>query len=222
MAVHTALTPPSVIEKEIEARIDRVWQAEGYVDEDGERDPKAMNDAAFAAVSKRVAMSKEERSENAITKGELYREVFPHGPGADGTDEELLDEFDQIVFQRLERDAWSLMQAKSGGYVNKRLADEGSDLILCQAKIRRDMNPVLAVYLTSQPALILEDAVDKEIKAYERKAQNLRRELESIMNRTSPELAATIMKRLGQGVNRTRAELTFPDDAVPSLEAGKK
>lgn len=220
MAVDTALTPPSVIEKEIEDRIDQVWQSEGYITEDGERDQKAMYDAAFEAVSKRVAMSKEERAENAITKGELYREVFPHGPGSDGTDEDLLDEFDRKVFERLERDAWSLMQAKSGGYVNKRLADGGSPFILCQAKIRRNMNPSLAVYLTSHPALILEDAVDKEIKAYERKAQNLRRELESIMNR-QPELAATILKRLGQGVTRTRAELTFPDDTLPALEGGK-
>jgi hypothetical protein len=219
MSVDTAnLTPPSVIEQEIENRIQHVWETEGYITEDGEQDPQAMHDIAFNSVSKRVATSKEERADKAITKGELYREVFPHGPGADGTDEDLLDEFDRKVFERLERDAWSLMQAKSGGYVNKRLAEEGSSLILCQAKIRRNMNPSQAVYLTSTPALILEDAVDKEIKAYERKAENLRKELDSIMKR-QPELAATIAKRLGQGVKRTQAELTFPDDALPALEA---
>jgi hypothetical protein len=218
MAAETALTPPSVIYAEIENRANHVYEGAGYVTPEGERDPQAMHDAAYKVVRKCVATSKEDKAEKAITKGELYAAVFPNGPGADGTDEQELDEYDRAVFRQLERDVWSLMQAKAGGSVQKRLGEEGSPLILCQAKIRRNLNPAPAVYLTENPTLIMEDCVDKEVKAFERKAENLRKELEMVMGR-QPELAARIMGRLGQGISRTQAELSFPDSQL-ELEAG--
>jgi hypothetical protein len=219
MSVQTPpLTPPSVIEAEIQSRIDRAWAAEGYVTADGERDPKAMQEAAYAGVRKRVATSKEDKADKAITKGELYAAVFPTGPGADGKGDQL-DEFDRIVFQRLERDVWSLMQPKHGGAIQKRLGEEGSSLVLCQATIRRKLDKAQAVYLTEDPTLIMEDSVDKEIKALERKAENLRKQLDMLMQR-QPQLAPAIRNRLGQGMSRARAELSFPAGSNGKAELG--
>lgn len=221
MAVEmTSLTPPSVIQAEIDARIEQAWEDAGYVTDDGDRDSKAMHDAAYEAVRTRIATSKEDKADMAITKGELYAAVFPDGPGSDGKDEQQLDEFDQAVFRQLERDVWSLMQAKVGGSVQKRLGEENSPFILCQATIRRNLNKAQAVYLTENATLIMEDSVDKEIKAIERKAENLRKQLEMVMQR-QPELASKIMARLGQGMGRAQAELSFASDEIqPRLELG--
>lgn len=209
MSVATsAVTPPSVVQAEIEDRIHRSWENEGYVTEDGERDPQAMHEAAYKAVRKRIATSRQDKAEKAITKGELYAAVFPNGPGADGKVDQL-DEFDSAAFHALERDVWSLMQPKFGGAIQKRLGEENSPLVLLQATIYRDMNKAPAVYLTENATLIMEDSVDKEVKALERKAENLRKQLDMLMLR-QPELAAQILGRLDQGMNRTQAELAFP------------
>lgn len=206
------LTPPSVVTAEIEARIDAAWVREGYVTQDGERDPKAMQDAAYQAVRHRIATSKADKADKAITKGELFAAVFPNAPGADGKGDQL-DEYDRAVFAQLERDVWSLMQAKPSGAIQKRLGEEGSTLVLLQATVRRKLDKAQAVYLTDNVALIMEDSVDKEIKSFERKAENLRRQLDMIVGR-HPELASRIRAEVGQGVNRAKAELAFPAAAL--------
>ena len=211
----TPLTPPSVINAEIDTRVDQAWTNEGYVTADGERDPKAMQEAAYNAVRNRIATSKADKAEKAITKGELFAAVFPNGPGADGKGDQL-DEFDRAAFQQLERDVWSLMQPKHTGAIQKRLGEEGSSLVLLQATIRRKLDKAQAVYLTDNPALIMEDSVDKEIKAFERKAENLRRQLDMVIAR-HPELASRIRSEVGQGVNRAKAELAFPNNGQREL-----
>jgi len=198
----------SAIDDEIEARIDRAWAAENYVTEDGDRNPRAMQEVAYRAVRDRIATSKADKADKAITKGELYAAVFPHGPGADGKGD-LLDELDRRVYAQLERDVWGLTQPKHSGAIQKRLGEEGSSLILLRVTIRRKLDPSEAVYLTDNPALIMEDSVDKEIKSFERKAENLRRQLDMVIGR-HPELAGRIRLEVGQGVNRAKAELAFP------------
>lgn len=216
MAVETAtMTPPSVFNEEISARVDDAWANEGYVTEDGDRDPKAMHDAVFRVVRKRVATSKEDKAEKAITKGELYAAVFPNAPAGDGGYDQL-DEFEKAVYDRIERDVWSLTQPKHGGAIQKRLGEEGVKLVLCRVTIRRPLDKAQAVYLTESPTLIMEDSVDQEIKSLERKAENLRKQLDMVLKR-QPELAPRILGRLNQGMNRTQAELAFPDHTQPKL-----
>lgn len=223
MSVDTVrLIPPSLVAKEIEARVHDAWEREGYVTSEGERDPKAMQDAAYRAVCKRIATSKTDKAERAITRGELFAAVFPNAPGADGKGDQL-DEYDQAVFAQLERDVWSLMQPKPSGAIQKRLDEEGSSLVLLQATIRRKLDKAQAVYLTDNAALIMEDSVDKEIKAFERKAENLRRHIDMIVGR-HPELASRIRAEVGQGLSRAKAELAFaaPDKTLEAESASSK
>lgn len=218
MGVTTPLTPPSVIEQEIEARKDHAFVAEGYVTESGNPDPNAMQDAAYRVVRSRVVNSKAERADNAIGKGELCAAVFPNAPGADGNYDQL-DEFDRKVWELLERDVWSLTQPKSTGALQKRLDDEDSTLVLLRPTIRRKLIKLPVVYLTDNPSLIREDGVDKEIKAWERKAANLRKELDMMMRR-HPELESIIRSEVNQSMSRAKATLTVPKNGQKELPEG--
>lgn len=202
------VSTPSEVKAEIDARIEQAWVDQGYVLSDGTLDPEAMQDAAYAAVRHQIATSKADKADKAITKGELYAAVFPKGPGADGKGDQL-DEYDSAVMSALERDVWSLTQPKSSGAMQRRLEEEGSTLILLRATIRRKLDKAVAVYLTDNATLIMEDSVDQEIKAFERKAENLRKELNMIMKR-HPELASKIRSEVSQGMTRAKAELAFP------------
>lgn len=209
----TPLTPPSVIEKEIESRVRRVWEGAGYTNEDGTPVPELMNEAAYRAVRPHVANTKEDVADKAITQGELFAAVFPNAPGADGSGEPV-DEFDQAVVRRLERDVWSLTQMKDTGYIQKRLGEEGSKLILCREKIRRKVDRAWGVYLTESPVIIMEKVVDQEAKAYEQKAESLRQQLDMVRTRQK-ELQGQIAARVRQAEKKTKAELTFSVPAAP-------
>ncbi|MBV9472792.1 MAG: hypothetical protein JO206_07475 [Solirubrobacterales bacterium] len=210
--VTTTLTLPSVIEKEIESRVTQAWAAEGYVTEDGARDPEKMHAAAYKVVIEHVVASKADRADSAISKGQLAAAVFPKAPGMDGTYDQL-DEFDRKVYEILERDVWSLTQPKESGTIQKRLGEEDSSLVLLRATIRRKLDKVQVCYITDNLVLIKEDGIDKEIKAWERKADNLRKELNMIMRRHS-ELEGYIRGEVGQGLARAKATLTIPPSSV--------
>lgn len=204
----SGLSLPSEIDKEIKRRTTLAYEAQGFVDDDGDVDPKKMQDAAYKILRTRVANSRVEKAEKAITKGELYAAVFTKGPGADGNDH-LLDEFDAKVFATLEREVWGLMQAKPSGAMQRRLTDEGSTLVVLQDTIRRNMDKAPAVYLSDNTLLIKEDGLDKEIKALERKTQNLRKQLDALLV-SHPELADAVRSELNQTISRTKTELTLP------------
>lgn len=213
------VSTPSEVKEELDARIEQVWKDHGYVQEDGTLDPQKMHEAAYNAVRSRIVTSKADKASKAITKGELYAKVFPKGPGADGKGDPT-DEFDLTVMHALERDVWALTQAKASGAMQRRLEEEDSSLILLRVQIRRNMDPAWAVYLTDNTALIMEDSVDKEIKAFERKAENLRKELAMIVRR-HPELASKIKSEVTQGLNRAKAELVLPAaGSAAALNAG--
>lgn len=203
----TPLTAPSVVKKEIEARVDQAWDAAGYMTDDGLRDTQAMQDAAYEVIRQHIANSKEEISENAITRGELYAAVFAGAPGTDGSGDPV-DEYDRAVAEQLERDVWSLTQPKSEGALQKRLGEEGSSLLLCREVIRRKLDKAQAVYLTDNPVLIMEALVDKEVKGYERKAANLKKQLEMVTRRHE-ELRSQVSSRVRLATNKNKAELNL-------------
>lgn len=203
----TQLTPPSVVKQEIEARVLAAWEAAGYTTAEGLRDTQAMQDAAYEVILKHVANSKEEIATKAITRGEYYAAVFPGAPGTDGAGDPV-DEYERAVAEALERDVWSLTQPKSEGALQKRLGEEGHTYVLCREKIRRNLDKADAVYLTDNPHLILEVFVDKEVKAYERKAANLKKQLEMVTRRHD-ELTSQLKSRVRLAENKNKAELNL-------------
>jgi len=220
----TPLTPPSAVKKEIEARVDQAWDAAGYMTDDGLRDTQAMQDAAYEVIIKHVANSKEEIAEKAVTRGELYAAVFAGAPGTDGMGDPI-DEFDREASEQLERDVWSLTQPKSEGALQKRLGEDGSSLVLCRENIRRKLDKAQAVYLTDNPLLIMEAVVDKEVKGYERKAANLKKQLEMVTRRHE-ELRSQVSSRVRLASNKNKAELNLasggdPDAALLTEKIGE-
>jgi hypothetical protein len=205
-------------DEEVDNRVTAAYEAEGYSGEsDGEvrRDTKAMKEAAFDAFAGKIAGSKLDKAANAITQGELYAAVFPTGPGADG-DVESLEPEDQATYEKLKREVWGLTQAKPDGWIQRRLADEGSTLVLCRAQVMRGADPVSAAYLTNDSTLIMEDSVSGEVEALVRKADNLRKHVDMLLLR-HPELEARVLKELGKGIRRTEAAL--PTKTGDSKEA---
>jgi len=222
ISVEPQLTPPSVVEQEIERRIKEVWEDAGYITEDGTLSSERMNKAAYQVVRTHIANTKEDIGTEAISQGELYAAIFPSAPGADGSGEPV-DEFDKEVAKRIERDVWSLTQPKDTGYVQKTLGEEGSKLVLCREKIRtqRHLDKVWVVYLTESPVIIFEKIVDHEAKAYEQKAANLKKQLDMVRNRRH-ELRGQIDARVRQAEKKTKAELSFsvPDAPEALLPEG--
>lgn len=212
-----AVSPPSVVESEIERRVQKAWEQAGYTTEEGARSYDKMNKAAFAVVRKHIVNVKEDIGSNAISQGELYAKVFPTAPGADGGGEPI-DEFDKEVAKRLERDVWGLTQPKESGYIQKELGEEKSDLILCREKTRtkRHLDKVWVVYLTESPVIVYEKIVEHEAKAYEQKAAILTKQLEMVRRRRG-ELRGQIDARVRQAEKKTKADLAFT--AAPDVDA---
>lgn len=133
--------------------------------------------------------------------------MFAGAPGTDGSGDPV-DEYDRAVAEQLERDVWSLTQPKSEGALQKRLGEEGSSLLLCREVIRRKLDKAQAVYLTDNPVLIMEALVDKEVKGYERKAANLKKQLEMVTRRHE-ELRSQVSSRVRLATNKNKAELNM-------------
>jgi hypothetical protein len=202
-------------DEEVDDRMTAAYVAEGYtieIDGESRRDTKAMKEAALQAFSDKVASNKLDKAANAITQGELYGTVFPNGPGADGDDVENLVPEDQVTYEKLKREVWGLTQAKPDGWIQRRLADEGSTLVLCRAQVMRGQDPIMAAYLTDDSTLIMEDSVSGEVEALVRKADNLRKHVDMLLLR-HPELEAPVLKELGKGIRRTEAALPTKTDA---------
>lgn len=202
-------------DEEVDRRVTAAFEAEGFVvkvDRGVSRDIKARNVAALDAFEDKEATGKLDKSANAVTPGELYEFVFPNGPGADG-DVESLEPEDEAAYDHLKRDLWSLTQPKPEGWIQRRLASEGSTLVLCRAKVMRGADPVMSAYLTNDPTLIMEDSVSGEVEAMVRKADNLRKHVDMLLLR-HPELEGPVLAELGKGLKRAQAALPSKADRL--------
>ena len=194
----------SQFEDDVVNALDDVYREEGYVDDDGEPSDSAMKRAAFDIVMKRcVVKSKAERSRKALTRGELYKLVFPSGPQDDAD----LDPVQSRVLDKLLTTVWGLTQTTRSGYVQRQFEVEDSTLVLCKCKVLRNADPLQAVYATDNETLIMEDAVDKEIKSLVRRASALRKDLNMIIDR-HPRLHQAVATQLGLELRKIDAELT--------------
>lgn len=194
--------------KDVEAGIEDAYRKAGYVDAVDEPSDLAMREAAFAIAMERcVVKSKSERSKKALTNGEFYSLVFPSGPGA-GQEAPDLDPVEEKVLKKLSTAVWGLTQTQRSGFLQRRLEAEESTLVICRCNVYRKAEPSQAVYATDNEALIMEDAVDREIRSLVRRASSLRKDLSMIVER-HPKLQAPIAKQLGVELDRIDAELAF-------------
>lgn len=207
-------------EKAKAERTATVLREADYVDEDGNPSEPIMKERVYQQMlDSCVVNSKAERSRKALTKGQLYTRAFPNGPGADEAGVDDLDEVDRAVFERLSSDVWGLTQTGRTGSIQRRLESDESTLVLCRTKVHRPTDKLLAVYLTDNEALIMEDAVDKEIKSWVSRASRLRKDLDMILSR-HPGLRGQISSQLAVEMRKIDAELTLEPDKIQSN--GKK
>lgn len=194
---------------QVEAGIKQAYIAEGYVDIDGNVDPELLADAAYDVVTRRKVDSKDDKNDpnKSITRGELFVELFPSAPGADGTDSDDLDPVERAVHKKLDRDCWGLTQDAPSGKIQRRLDDEGSSLVLCRSSMMRGPNRAEhGVFVTDEAKFIIGDNLKKELTALQKKAETVQRRVEMLTDR-HPELEGQIQGELSATIGRVQAAL---------------
>jgi hypothetical protein len=192
----------------VDALLTAAYEAEGYVTHTPQglrRDTRARNEAVLAAFLGHTATNKIDKAKAALTRGELYRAVFPRGPGADGN-LDVLTEDEKLAYERLKSQCWAVTKPGPGGWLQQHLAESGSSLVLCRARIMRGADPVPGAYLTDDSTLIIEDAVAGQIESLVRKADQVRQHVDMILSR-HPELEPRVRSAMGSGIKRTAAAL---------------
>jgi hypothetical protein len=193
---------------QVQAGITKAYIEQGYVDTDGKVDPDLLADAAYEVVTSRTVVSKDDKNDplKSITRGELFVELFPTAPGADGTHPDDLDPVDHAVYKKLDRDCWGLTQDAPSGKIQRRLDDEGSSLVLCRSSMMRGPNRLEGVFVTDEAQFILGDNLKKELDALQKKAETVQRRVEMLSDR-HPELEDQIQGQLAATVGRVQAAL---------------
>jgi hypothetical protein len=198
----------SQFEDAVADRVADAYRAERYVDGDDAPSELALREAVYRAiVNDCVVRSKTERSRKALTRGALYTRTFPHGPGAQGGVDDL-GRVEREAFEQLASTVWGLTQTTRSGWIQRRFEADERTLVLCRTKVHRPTDKLLAVYATDNEALIMEDGVDKEIKAFVRRASMLRKDLDMILHR-HPRLRAPVAAQLALEMRKVDAELAL-------------
>jgi hypothetical protein len=165
----------------VEDGVHEAYRVEGYVKTDGNGqevlDKTALHEAIYLAVRENaVVRSPKQRSETALTKGELAKHVFRNAPGANDEWDEL-DDVQRSVWERLVREAWNPTNPNFSGPIQRIVGARDDKLVLIQTKTTIDGTPGMpCVYLTASEELIFEDFVaplkDSVRKAAEKLAKN--------------------------------------------------
>jgi hypothetical protein len=195
--------------EKVAAGIKQAYIAEGYVDVDGNIDAEALADAAYDVITSRIVTTKDDKNDpnKSITRGELFVELFPNAPGADGTDPADLDPVERAVHKKLDRDCWGLTQDAPSGKIQRRLEDEASSLVLCRSSMMRGVNRAEhGVFVTDEAKFILGDNLKKELTALQKKAETVQRRVEMLTDR-HPELEDQIQGELSATIGRVQAAL---------------
>jgi hypothetical protein len=210
------------LSKKVQARMEEVQRLHGYVDEAGEPSMQKVKDRAYHVLLEDcIVTSKAERSKKALSKGELYFKVYARedAPAFGVQSIEDLDTVEAKVYDTLASVLWDLTQGSRSGWIQKRLGEDESTLVLCRRKIHRPTEAMLAVYLTDNENLIREDSTDKVVVSLMKRASVIRRDIDMVLGR-HPKLRGPIAAQLASELKKVVAELTLPDAAQAELEAG--
>ncbi len=172
---------PEAFEAAVAEGVFDAYRVEGYVETDDagqtSTDKPALHEAIYRALREHaVVKTPKERSEIALTKGELTKRVFPSAPGAH-------DEWDDLgavqrgVWEELVKETWNPTNPNFSGPVQRIVGSRDDKLILIRTRTTIDGTPGLdCVYLTASEELIFSDFVnplkDSVRKAAERLAKN--------------------------------------------------
>ncbi|MGV0788672.1 hypothetical protein ABQF33_17320 [Mycolicibacterium sp. XJ2] len=189
-------------------------------------DDSQLKLAVLEAMSRHhVVTSNKDLAVKAVTKFELYSEVFPEGPGVtsipdtpEGTEAQ----------KKLITKVWGYIQTGITGHVQQSIAASG--MVLCEAKVsrtlineetgKREPTVTLARFLTSDHALILKHYTAPAGADFAQASRKLENKLGMVVGR-QPELAGTIARQMAAVVKASIAAIPHADPKhVAALVAG--
>ncbi len=138
--------------KPVDLAIDARYLAEGYINDDGQRDHKKVAEAIYPLVADAYVGGLSERAGKAVTRGRLIEAAFPSLPSREQwADDELAEQVDRLIRAKV----WDLAKADRNGEVQKLVGARTPGLVLCRTQIGTDR--VDAVYVTDDLACLRED-----------------------------------------------------------------
>lgn len=171
----------------IELGVDEAYRIHGYtkVTEDGEevQDKTALHEAIYAAVRTAIVKDPKEKSETALTHGDLAKKVFPNTPGAKDEWDEL-DPVQRGVWEQVVKDAWNPTNPNFSGPVQRLVGDRDDEMVLVRTKTTVGGKPAVdVVYLTSLEDLIFSDFIGPLKSSVRRAAERLAKNAALVSNR---------------------------------------
>ena len=204
----------------VDTYIDDAWRQRGWIyEKDGveHRNSGAARHFVAEVVAKNYVVEVDaDLGPKSFTKSELYRVVFPDGPGA-RTQPATLEE--RKARDALQTYVWGLTSVGTDGHVQRQLAPLG--LVLCEAQVPRtrtsrerphDIGPDtdLGRFATSNGDLILKYFTARQGLAFQRAAQRLEKSLSMVVDR-QPELLIPVAKQLQTMVRAAIAQIPHGD-----------
>lgn len=183
----TPLAFEDAFKEAVKQGVFEAYRVEGYVttSDEGDEvlDKTALHESVYSAVREAVVKTPKERSEVALTKGDLAKRVFPNAPGArDDWDE--LDEVQKAVWEELVKDTWNPTNPNFSGPVQRIVGSRDEKLVLIRAKTTIDGTPGMdCVYLTSNEELIFSDFVGPLKNSVRRAAERLAKNAAMVSDR---------------------------------------
>ncbi len=196
-------TEQSLLEEAVALGVLEAYRTEGYIskndDGDDVPDKAALHEAVYSAVRHARVRTSMERSEKALTRGPLTKQVFPNAPGAQ--DEwDALDEVQRLVWEQLVKDVWNPTNPNYSGPVQRLIGERDDKLVLIRTKTTIDGTPGMdCVYVTSDEELIFADFVGPLKASVRRAAERLAKNAAMISVRNK-ELAAKASREVDSGM----------------------
>lgn len=207
---------PELVEK---LRAETVIQA-GFTVEDEDGNVRANEKQLPPHVlqlmlDRHVATNKRDFATRAVTKFELYQEVFPDGPGAQSLAQTPEEREVQSLLMKL---LWGYLSIGPTGHVQKNVASEG--VILCEGDAKRTKineetgkrQPTTerARFLTADRDLIMTYYTSPAGAAFMRAARRLDAQL-GLVSARRPELAVPVARQLNAVVRQAVAAVPHAD-----------
>lgn len=175
------------LQEAIDGGIDEAYRAHGYitVTDEGEEihDKSALHEAIYVAMKTAIVKDPKEKSETALTHGDLAKMVFPNTPGANDEWDEL-DLVQRGVWEQVVKDAWNPTNPNFSGPVQRLVGERDDKLVLIKTKTTVGGKPAVdVVYLTALEELIFDDFIAPLKSSVRRAAERLAKNAALVSNR---------------------------------------
>lgn len=175
------------LQEAIEEGVMEAYRTHGYtkVTDEGDEQPDkpALHEAIYAAVKTAIVKDPKEKSETALTHGDLAKKVFPNTPGANDEWDEL-DPVQRGVWEQVVKDAWNPTNPNFSGPVQRLVGDRDDHLVMIRTKTTVGGKPAVdVVYLTALEELIFDDFIAPLKSSVRRAAERLAKNAALVSNR---------------------------------------